>query len=55
MDTQRTAEGITHADGPNGCIDDTESMDDARVPDYLRVFYLLHTSGLREAAGVPAR
>lgn len=27
-------------------------VDDHRVPDYLRTFYLLHMSGMREAAGV---
>ena len=29
-------------------------VDDARVADYLKVFYLLHTSGIRESAGVAA-
>ena len=29
-------------------------VDDARLPDYVRVFFLLHMSGIREAAGVAA-
>lgn len=27
-------------------------VDDSRMPDYVRVFFLLHMSGMREAAGV---
>jgi hypothetical protein len=28
-------------------------VDEARLGDYLRVFYMLHLSGIREQAGVP--